>query len=629
MAVRGDPDPAERYRAVAAAHGAEAHALELRARRLSVLRLASFLGGVLPLLLAAELPGPAGAWRGAGLAILALFAVLVIRHRHLRDTLTRAITGRDLALHGAARVERRWRDLPTPVVEPAAAGEDHPYARDLDVFGAASLRSLLGPVFTPMGHRTLDGWLLAPGPADGVEARQEAARELVGEANLRESVAVEGALLDPVAPGVLDGFLDWLEEPRVVGGTRLALLRWAMPLATAVAVALNLAGLAPPGYWVAMLVAQAVVAWRAAPRIHAFFGRASSGVPGLRRYHRILVHWEGLEADAPRLAALVAALHGGGDAPASSRLRRLEGLLDAADARFSSMLHGVVATVLLWDVHVAARLEAWRAAEGAHVPAWLDALGELEALSALATLAADHPGWAWPTCVDTEPPVLRAVALGHPLLTDERCVRNDVEVGPPGTVLLVTGSNMSGKSTLLRSMGAAVVLGRAGGPVCAESLLLPPLRIFTSMQVRDSLEEGVSLFMAELERLRGLLDAAPPRDATDEAPLLYLVDEVLHGTNSEERRIAGRRLIRHLLRRRAVGAVTTHDLELHRDPEVEASAVLVHFRESVAERAGGERGLDFDYRLRPGLATTRNALLLAERVGLTEPTEPLPEPPAG
>jgi DNA mismatch repair ATPase MutS len=248
----------------------------------------------------------------------------------------------------------------------------------------------------------------------------------------------------------------------------------------------------------------------------------------------------------------------------------------------------------------------------------MDALGRLEALSAVATLAADHPDWAFPTFVDDAgPPLFEARELGHPLLADGVAVRNDVTLGPPGRLLLVTGSNMSGKSTLLRSIGLAVVLAGTGGPVCAREARLPACRLFTSMRVQDSIEAGVSFFMAELKRLAALLAEAPP-EGSEGSLLFYLVDEILQGTNSDERRIAGRRLVRHLLRRRAIGAVTTHDLEFHRHPEVERASDLVHFRESVE---GGPEGplLTFDYRLRPGLATTRNALLLAERVGLTDP----------
>jgi hypothetical protein len=648
-AAPGDVGPADRYRRIAAERALEVARLEATARRVSLLRLTTFLTGTLAILLAESLPGDPRPWWLGGGAVVVAFLVLVARHRRLRARIARAEAAHTLAREGVARVERRWDDLPPPAPASALAGEGHPYARDLDLYGRASLRALMGPLATPMGARTLDGWLLAPAPVEVLRPRQEAVRELARRHELREALAAEGALLDPVPEPVLDRFLGWLDEPGLASGRAMAVARWLLPAMTATMAVLDVAGVLPPAGWVSGLIVQAALAWRMAPRLHASFARGSSGAPGLRRYHTLIQHWEAAELEAPHLRELRAELRPADGGTASEALARLERLLDASDARLSGMLHGVVAVGLLWDLHVAAALEAWRAKEGAHVPAWLDVLGRLEALAALATLAADHPGWAWPDLDVDGPPVLRARALGHPLLPDEACVRNDVEVGPPGTVLLVTGSNMSGKSTLLRSLGCAAVLARSGAPVCADSLALPPVRLFTSMRVEDSLQEGVSLFMAELKRLTALLSAAPPAGASPagappaaEPPagalpivepiaaappatadaaetLLYLVDEVLQGTNSEERRIAGRRLVRHLLRRRAIGAVTTHDLDLHRHPEVEAAARMVHFREVVAEAGPDQPALAFDYRLRPGLATTRNALRLAELTGLTDP----------
>jgi hypothetical protein len=382
----------------------------------------------------------------------------------------------------------------------------------------------------------------------------------------------------------------------------------------------------PAAGWVLGLVVQAALAHRWGQRLHPRFARASSGVPGIRQYADLFARWEGWEAHSSLLAEEVDQLNRD-DRAASDALASLASRLHLADIRLS-LAHPFLAVGLLWDVHVAWALDRWRDRWGRDVPGWMEALGHIEALSALATLSADHPDWAFPDPGGVGPsagesgdsPVrFSARGIGHPLIPPVRCVRNDVELGPPGSVLLITGSNMSGKSTLLRSIGLAVVLARAGGPVCARELHLPEVRLFTSMRVSDSVEAGVSFFMAELLRLKALLDAAPSRDApADEVPLLYLVDEILQGTNSEERQVAGRRLIRHLLARRAIGAVTTHDLDLHRDPRLEPHAELVHLRESVD--ADGE-GLTFDYRVRPGLATTQNALLLAETIGLTEPEE--------
>src|SRR5690606_5426398 len=237
-------------------------------------------------------------------------------------------------------------------------------------------------------------------------------------------------------------------------------------------------------------------------------------------------------------------------------------------------------------------------------------------LAALATLAHDEPEWTFPEIAEEGPPLVRAEALGHPMLPDATRVANDVVVGPPGTVLLITGSNMSGKSTLLRSIGTNVVLALAGAPVCARSLRLPVLSLQTSIRVADSVVQGVSYFMAQLQRIKQIVSAADGA-AAGGPPVCYLLDEILQGTNTAERRIAATRVIRHLVDSGAVGAVTTHDLELADEPPLRAALVPVHFTETVAEVDGHMR-MSFDYRLRPGVATSTNALALMRMVGLTD-----------
>ncbi len=271
----------------------------------------------------------------------------------------------------------------------------------------------------------------------------------------------------------------------------------------------------------------------------------------------------------------------------------------------------------LWDIHLLWQLERWQRVAGQHAHEWLTALGELEALCALATLTYDHPEWTFPEVVVMEMPVLQARAIGHPLLPPERCVRNDVSVGPPGTFLLVTGSNMSGKSTLLRALGVNIALAQAGGPVCAASLRIPPITLATSMRVQDSLEAGVSYFMAELQRLKSVVDAAEQARSTERV-LFFLLDEILHGTNTVEQQIAARQIISYLLELGAIGAVSTHDLTLADSPELADHSTTVHFTETLT-REHGHPQLHFDYRLRSGLATSTNALALVEIVGLPAP----------
>jgi DNA mismatch repair ATPase MutS len=247
-------------------------------------------------------------------------------------------------------------------------------------------------------------------------------------------------------------------------------------------------------------------------------------------------------------------------------------------------------------------------------------------LSALSSLSHDNPDWVFPEFTSSAQPELEARDLAHPLLPRGARVANDLRVGPPGRFLFVTGSNMSGKSTLLRAVGVNVVLGEAGGPVCASHLRLPRVDLRTMMRVQDSLELGISYFMASLNRLRQVIASDTPHVA-DAPPLLYLLDEILQGTNTAERQIAVRTILRHLLARPAIGALTSHDLSLANAEDLRAAADAVHFTEAVEGAADSAR-LSFDYRLRPGIATSCNALKLMRLIGLTADDQPEPTPPA-
>jgi DNA mismatch repair ATPase MutS len=305
---------------------------------------------------------------------------------------------------------------------------------------------------------------------------------------------------------------------------------------------------------------------------------------------------------------------------ATTQLGRLARLLSLADLRLSQIVHAFVQAVTLWDFHVLAAIERWQADSGKHAREWFAALAEWDALAMLAGAAHDNPAWTFAD-IDksgTEP-VVAARGLGHPLLPTSTRVVNDVSVGPPGTFLLVTGSNMSGKSTLLRSIGVNVVLAQAGGPVAAESFRLPSVLVATSIRVDDSLADGTSLFMAELKRLKQVVDAAGHQAAEGhKRRLLYLLDEILHGTNSVERQIAVRRVLLHLLEQGAIGAISTHDLALADVAPLDAAGQAVHFQESFVDTPTGRR-MTFDYQLKAGVAKTTNALKLLEIVGLDAP----------
>jgi DNA mismatch repair ATPase MutS len=269
---------------------------------------------------------------------------------------------------------------------------------------------------------------------------------------------------------------------------------------------------------------------------------------------------------------------------------------------------------LLTDFHLLALMERWQKQHGPVVRRWLEGVGRAEAISSLGTLAHDNPDWCLPIVDEKQGTTLVAAQMGHPLLADSVRIHNDVEVGPAGTFVLVTGSNMSGKSTLLRAMGLNVILAQAGAPVAAKEFRTPPVELATSMRMRDSLASGVSFFMAELRRLKEIVDQS--RDSQRHSRLcLYLLDEILQGTNSAERHIAVSRIIGHLIEQGSIGMISTHDLELARADRLKEASRAVHFRETISGQDGNEQ-MAFDYMLRPGVSPTTNALKLLKFVGL-------------
>lgn len=608
-----DETRAAAYREAASAHRHEQEGWVRRSRQVAIARVVVFLASVA---LALSAFPARGGWSSAGLGLAALgllaFGALVVRHSRVDAAERRAAAFAQVNEEAASRVERRWAALPPP--RPSPGDASHPYADDLDLFGRASLFSLLGSAGTEAGRQAVARWLLRPAAPGVVRERQEAVRELAARREWRETLAATARMVE-ANPHELKVFLDWAASP-----PWLTPKRWIVWLARGVAATTVplavLHGLGTIGspYWMVPLVAALGLMAAYERRIHHTFSQAFSRERLFHEHAALFEHLARARFTAPLLGRLVAELHASGLA-APAEMAALGRLMRLADLRFQALFHFPINAFTLWDVHVLAALERWQSRTGLHLSRWFEVLGEFEALSALAWLAHDNPSWAFPE-VDERADRLTADRLGHPLLPDGRRVDNDVSVGPPGTCLLVTGSNMSGKSTLLRAIGMNVVLAQAGGPVCARRLAMPPLSPFTSMRVQDSLEEGVSYFMAALRRLKQLVSEAE-RVGAGSPWLLYLLDEVLQGTNTAERQVAVRRIMAHLLALPAIGAVTTHDLELASAPELAGRSEAVHFSEGVASEGEGVR-LSFDYVLRPGVATSRNALKLLQLMGLDE-----------
>jgi ABC-type multidrug transport system fused ATPase/permease subunit len=601
--------PTQRYSRLGAAATSERDVLAARARRVSNLRLMAFVAGVAFLVWAELRPERGPVALALFVAAVVAFLVLIVHHSRLTARERRAAELAAVNGEGEARIRRAWDQLPA---SRSSGPPGHAYAHDLDLFGHGSVTRLLGTAGTGVGRARLHRWLLEPAALETARRRQEAVRELVPMLAFRQELEVAGRLAGDPDRTALDAFLGWAEdEPWLLRRPHLLWTARLVPLATLVLLALHVDGVVDQAWWLLPLAVGIALASLVRRPVHRLLDRASLGEGSLRAYAGLVERIQAQEFTTPPLREIRAALTA--DTDARKELERLGWLTEMADLRHSGVFYLIVQFATLWDLHVLWGLERWQRRAGRYVRDWADRVAEIDAAAALGAIAFDEPGWSFPE-LDPGADRFSAEALAHPLLPADERVANDVSVGPPGTFVMVTGSNMSGKSTLLRAIGVNAVLALAGGPVCAARLRFPPLEVRTSMRVEDSLERGVSLFMAELHQLKRVVDAA---DAASEGQLLlYLLDEILHGTNTAERQVAVREVLSHLLKRPAMGAISTHDLELAAAEPLASAVHPVYFRETIHPE-GHEPAMSFDYRLRPGIATSTNALKLVRLVGLT------------
>ncbi|MFT4041407.1 MAG: hypothetical protein QM692_24705, partial [Thermomicrobiales bacterium] len=524
------------YRVRLAEAAALYDAADQRWNRVANLRLVAFVAAAGAAAWAIWGSGAALGWPLAGVLLLG-FIALAIYHNRLGRERARLAISMAVQQDAIARIERRWADLPPPW-QPATL-PDHPYAYDLDIIGRASLLQLLNTTATRMGRDTLAGWLLAAPPLAQAQAQQGAVAELSPLLDLRQELerrgrAAANAEADP-AP-----FLAWAEGPDTLSHHGwLRVYAWLGPIALVLAALAGYAGLTTYPLWAIPFLLNLAVGATVARQAYATIAAVAAD-------HRAIAAYAGqleLLSETTFRNAHLQSLHaafGAGEGSAPAQLRRL-GKLAGMAIPPSSMVYLPIQALTLWDVHVLFALERWKHDAGLQARAWLEALGAFEALAALAGLTYDNPGWVAPELTEATDR-FAATQIGHPLLREDVRVRNDVTLGPPGTYLLVTGSNMSGKSTLLRSIGVNAVLAQAGGPACADALSLPPVAVWTSVRVQDSLERGVSFFLAELQRLKLVVDAAARAEAAGGPRVLYLLDEMLQGTNTAERSVAARQI---------------------------------------------------------------------------------------
>lgn len=530
-----------------------------------------------------------------------IFVGLVAWHSRVmgaRTVAERALQYYDLAL---ARVNDDWMGK-------GATGENlrnpaHIYADDLDIFGRGSLFELISTARTFAGEQTLASWLLAPASREAVLERQGAVRELRPRLDFREDLALLGEDIRFHVNAV--SLAAWGSAPAAEFSPLLRLLALALTIAGLLTLIAFLAHALPIFPFAAVIACNFLFLYAIRKRVARVI--AAVGVPGQELLLLSLIlgrlereRFEGVSLRNLRSALAVRGL------PASQRVRRLKRWIELLDSG-DHMLLRLLRPVLMWREHAAMAVESWRRESGPFIGRWIDAVGEFEALSSFAVLAFERPDWIFPTLLAEEGARFEAEVMCHPLLPAVKCIPNDLRIGGDVRLFIVSGSNMSGKSTLLRAAGLNAILGWAGAPAAAAALQVSRLQVAASMRVVDSLQDNRSRFFTEITRIRQIVDLA-----RGGAAVFFLLDELLSGTNSHDRAIGAAGVARALVASGAIGLITTHDLALAKlEQDLPSTVENVHFEDQIAN---GE--IHFDYKLRPGVVTRSNALELMRIVGL-------------
>jgi hypothetical protein len=531
------------------------------------------------------------------IAAIILFIALVVIHRRVVRAMNAAKRAAEVYRRGIARMEDRW----------AGAGDTgdefkdplHLYAEDLDILGQGSLFQLLSTARTRMGRKCLARWLLTPASPQEIQERHSAIAELKQKLDLREDLAVAGESERIQAHP--EALAQWAKDLSELKDGRW----WALALALLSLAVLVYAFIAMWTPLIVMIVINGSIMFRHRHVLEKIFAGLGETHKDLDSLAEVLRRIEAEKFASPRLQQLQSLLltHG---LPPSECIARLDTLSDLEDSRHNWFVR-LFDVPLLYSLQLAFALERWRRNYGGKIDVWLDVVAEIETLASLGAYAYEHSEDPFPEFAPAGgTPCFAGEALAHPLLPAARCVRNDAALGGKNQVLLVSGSNMSGKSTYLRVIGINAVLAMMGAPVRAARLRLSHLSVGASMRVADSLQQGISHFYAEIKRVRQVIDLSAAQ------PSLFLLDEILQGTNSDDRRVGTQGILRTLIRNSAIGLVTTHDLALTSLEEIFPDRMTnVHFQEKFEDDK-----LSFDYRLRRGVVTTSNGIELMRSIGL-------------
>ncbi|UHG91337.1 MutS-related protein [Spirosoma oryzicola] len=574
--------------------------------QLAFWRLVWFVGSVAGVWLLIRLDQQLGA---VGALLIGLVGFLFLLKKHQAVRVQRDINHHLVFVNRdeAARLERRYL---RPETGEQFANPAHYYAGDLDVFGKHSLFRLLNRTHTHEGQNRLATWLQTPSGPDAIRLRQQAATELKADLDWRQQFEALAYTEETITRSP-EELIKWATADVTPLPGYLNIVRFVFPAITLGIVIAWLTGYVPG---VAVLLALAVhsgVLSQTSARAKEVSEQTFEISAALRSYQTLYQYAEQVKGQALRLQAIRDALKST-DKSASEAIGQLFQLTEGLNYRRNPYFYLFFGIATLWDIHYLFRLEHWRKEHGPHLSRWFDALGELEALNSLAGFSYAHPTYATPDIVDDQL-TLKIKSAAHPLLPPDRSVANSLTLVGSGQTILITGSNMSGKSTFLRTVGANVILALAGAVVSAKEFVCSPVRVFTSMRTQDSLEESTSSFYAELKRLQTLINLSKQSPSTlpGSVPVLYFLDEILKGTNSVDRHRGAEALIRQLHRTTASGFVSTHDLELGQLTDSSDFVRNYHFQSDLHN---GE--LLFDYTLRDGICKSFNASQLMQAIGI-------------
>lgn len=482
----------------------------------------------------------------------------------------------------------------------------HEYAHDLDILGRASVFQFINRTTSEFGNRTLVNWLLMPADASDITKRQEAAKELGQQYEWRQQLQAYG-MEEAITIKTGEDVLDWLGKKNTISNTVVwKLLRYVYPCISFALIVLFIIDILPGTWLTGLLVGLYAISSQVSKQLASYYDQLDKIVPEVSILRKSAALIEGQTFKSTCLNELQQHYTGGKE-KASTAIATLKSILDKFDLHLNPMVYIPLNTLLLWDLQLVFQLEKWRTRQKANASHWFSSLGEMEAVCSIANLHFNHPGWTFPVLDTDNRATIHASQLGHPLIAAEKRINNSFSTTGGGQLALITGSNMAGKSTFLRSIGVNIVLAMTGAPVCAESMTVSPIRIISSMRVADNLEESTSTFYAELKKLKAIIDAVNQQEN-----VYVLLDEILRGTNSLDRHTGSGALIRQLIQHQASGMLATHDVELAQmQKDFPANIHNYHFDVQVA----GEE-LYFDYKLKEGICQSLNASILMKKIGI-------------